>query len=253
MSDARLVRGDRDADPPREELFEFRSILHELKSTGCNLLIVGDVPEYLFTKLSSRLLGDTDIMRYRLLAVTNATVESIAERLPEANETPRRLAETTHIVNHADMPRSTMNVADGPSPSNLEDIPETYVIDPELQGLQRALIEAMDDFATKAGPHGLEASQLRLGFDSLNPLFEHYDADVVIQCLDWVGKGVVEYNGMAHYILREPYNSDRVQLLFEEVDAIVELQVVDSVKHGCESRQRWHFPPHNFTTSWQSV
>ncbi|WP_158057944.1 DUF7504 family protein [Halorussus halophilus] len=252
MSGGSTVRGDREADPP-DEYADFLSVLHELKSTGCNLLVVGDVTDYLYTKASSRLLGDADITRYRLLAVTDATTQSIADRLPGANETPRPLPETTQIINHAGAPRSVTTATNESTPRNLAGIPEISVADPELRGLQRTLIEQMDEFADQAEPSGLNPTELRVGIDSLDSLFEQHDEDVVLQALGWIGQAVTKYDGMAHYILRENYTSERVQALAGDMDAIIEIRSVDPVEHEHEAEQRWHVPERELTTDWHPL
>ncbi|WP_135824305.1 DUF7504 family protein [Halorussus ruber] len=240
-----------DESPPDDDLQSFLSLLNELKSTGCNLLVVGDAPRELFTQTSSRMLGDDDAVRYRTLAVTDATPESIAERLPDPSESPRPVGETTHVLNHAGALRSVTAAADPTTPVDLAGVKETRIADPQLAGLQAALIEAIEEFANRAD--SLHPADLRVGIDSLEPLLDHYGEDVVRRCLRIVGSYVRDYDAMAHYILPKPYDSDLVQRFADDMDAIVEIQLDDSADNDRVGKQRWHVPSRDLTIGWASI
>ncbi|UPW00331.1 hypothetical protein M0R88_17705 [Halorussus gelatinilyticus] len=237
--------GDANAseDSPR-----FLDVLRELKADGCNLLVVGDAPRPLFTEASADLLGGTDERRYRLLAVTDASAQSVVERLPDPEETPGEFAETTEIVNHASPPRSVVE-SDGPLETpRLGDLSERRVVDPQLAGLQAELAESMAAFNRHAG--GLHPAQLRVGVDSLGALFEHYDAGVVHRCLQVVTGYVADYDAMGHYVLTEPYDAERVSRLADDFDAVVEIRAVDSAKDDHHAEERWHVDNHDLVTDW---
>src|SRR6056297_1039657 len=92
--------------PPNDELTDFLSLLNELKSTGCTLLVVGDARRELFTRASASLLGNGRTLRYRLLAVTDASSRSVERRLPDPAESPFSLARTTKVANYEVTPRA---------------------------------------------------------------------------------------------------------------------------------------------------
>lgn len=245
-SDESCVR--RSNEEPTDDLSAFLNLLNKLKATGCSLLVVGDAPREVFARASGRLLGDADVVRYRVLGVTDATTQSIGDRLPDPSETPRPLSETTRIVNHAGAPRS-VTAAESPSaPSKLAGIEETCIADPDLRGLESTLCDAIDEVAEQA--YDLQPADLRIGIDSVSPLLDRYDAEVVKRCLDAVGEHARSRDAMAHYLLPESYDNSRVQDLAPTVDAVVELRTVDPAAFGHDAQQRWHAPEQGVTTEW---
>ena len=237
-----------DDDPPDDELSTFIGLLNELKSTGCNLLVVGDAPREVFTRASSRFLGDDEQLRYRILGVTDATPRSIAARLPDSDVSPRPLTETTRILNHTGAPRSVTAATDPTTPSELAGIRETCIADPQLQGLQSALADAITETATEVDH--LSPADIRVCLDSLGPLLDHYGAAVVRRCLDVVGGHVRIRDAMAHYVLANAYDTERVQALVPHVDAVIELRAVDPNEYGHNAQQRWHVPRRDIITEW---
>ena len=247
-SSGRPDGGAGDDGTPSDDEARFLDVLEQLKVDGCNLLVVGDAPRQLFTEASAGLLGGTDETRYRLLAITDASSRSVVERLPDPEETPGTLAETTEVVNHASPPRSVVEADGSPEAPPLTDISERRVVDPQLAGLQADLAEAMAAFDRRAG--GLDPAQLRVGVDSVGALVENYDADVVRRCLRVVTGYVRDYDAMGHYVLTEPYGSDRAERLAGEFDAVVEIRAVDGAKRDHHAEERWHVPSHDLTTDW---
>ncbi|NHN59078.1 MULTISPECIES: hypothetical protein [Halorussus] len=233
---------------PSDEEPRFLDVLRELKADGCNLLVVGDAPRRLFTAASAGLLGGTDEIRYRLLAITDASSRSVVERLPGPEAVPGSLADTTEVVNHAGPPRSAAEAGGRPEAPPLADISEPQVADPQLAGLQADLAEAMAEFDCRAG--GLDPGQLRVGVDSVGALVERYDEDVVRRCLRVVTGYVRDYDAMGHYVLTEPYGSDRADRLADEFDAVVEIRAVDAAGGDHHAEERWHVPSHDLTTDW---
>lgn len=228
---------------------DFRALLRTLREDGCNLLVVGDAPRRLFTRASASLLGGTDDRRYRLLAVTDASRRSVAERLPDPDETPGSFEETVRVVNHAAPPRSV--AGDRSTDAELPGVAETRVVDPQLAGLQAQLADAMAAFDRRAG--GLAPAELRVGLDSLDPLVDHYEAGVVRRCLRVVTGYVADHRGMGHYVLTRPYDSDRARSLAGEFDAVVEIRAVDAAGDGPAAEERWHVPDRELTTDWMAL
>lgn len=247
-SDQSPTRGPEDSSPPKEDLTRFLNLLNELKATGCNLLVVGDEAREVFTRASAKLLGDADVPRYRILATTDVAPQSIADRLPDATETPRPLTETTWILNHTGAPRSVTSATNPGTPPKLTGIQERCIADPELEGLQIALTETITDVGNRADD--LQPSEIRVGIDSLGPLLDHYGIDVVRRCLDVVGEQVREYDAMAHYVLPDAYESERVQALVPNVDAVIKLRSADPREYDYDAQQRWYVPRQDVTTEW---
>jgi hypothetical protein len=144
-----------------------------------------------------------------------------------------------------------VDAGDQPEAPSLGELSERRVVDPKLAGLQAELAESMAAFDGREG--GLDPAQLRVGVDSLGALFEHYDEDVVRRCLQVVTGYVGDYDGMGHYVLMDPYDSERVQSLADSFDAIVELRPVDPEKHDHHAEERWHVSQRNFTSDWLPV
>jgi hypothetical protein len=230
-----------------DDLTDFLNLLNELQATGCNLLVVGDARPDLFTRASAALFGDPGELRYRLLAVTDASPRSVAERLPGPDESPRPLAETTKIINHATTPRSVTSSAEA-SGADLTSIPEERVGDPRLEGLETALVEGIEEFDDRAG--GLRPSELRVGVDSLDALLDNYGEEIVRALLRSVGESVRNHSAMAHYVLEAPYDSDRVRSLADAFDAVIEIRTVDPEEFDHDAQQRWHVPERGITTNW---
>jgi hypothetical protein len=227
-------------DPPYENLTDFQSRLRRLKCEGCNLLVVGGPPREVFTRASEAMLGDPDARRWRVFALTDATPQSVYDRLPATSAAPRPPSETTRIVNHALPPRPITDDVD----SSVATVPEVSVSDANLAGLRTELCEAIDDF----GARSHRPAEVRLAVDSLAPLLDNYEFDVVRRCLRAVGERVYEHDAMAHYVLPEPYDSQRCQRLEDEFDAVVELRTGPEGRE--EAEERWRFPGADATTPW---
>lgn len=248
-TDTSRARGASEEPPPDDDdVTAFVNVLNELKATGCTLLVAGDATRDAFTRASGQLFGDDDVLRYRVLAVTDATPRSVADRLPESRATPRPLPETTRLLSHAGAPRSITSDSDSAVPSDLARVRETRISDPELRGMQSELVDAIAAVAAEADKLG--PADLRVGVDSLTPLVDHHGADVVRRCLDAVGGHVRKHDGMAHYVVTDEYDSERVQRLLPSADAVVELRSVDPDEYGHGAQQRWHVPERDITTDW---
>lgn len=237
------------SEASNEELSDFLGFLNELKATGCNLLVVGNARPELFDRASAHLFGDSNTLRYRLLAVTDAGPRSVSERLPDPTAAVRSLAETTRVVNHAASPRSAAASEPPTGPTaGIDPVPETRVGDRDLEGLETALLDGIEEFADRSGE--LRPAQLRVGVDSVGTLLDQHSADDVCRCLRSVGERVHRYDAMAHYVLPEPYENGRVQALAEEFDAVIELRSVNPDRYGHDAQQRWHVPDRDLTMSW---
>lgn len=249
-----MVASDSDNPPrgsgdsiPDDDLAEFLGLLNELKSTGCNILVCGDAPRRLFTEASAKMLGADDERRYRALAVTDATSESIAERLPGPAAPPQSFSETTHVLNHAGALRSVTAATNPGTASELAGVKETRIADPQLDGLESALVDAISEFAAQRHDH--QPADIRVGVDSLDPLIEFHGRDVVRNCLRTVGAHVHDHDAMAHYVLPARYGSEDVDAFADCVDAVVEIRLADG-NEGRIGEQRWHVPGRRLEMEW---
>jgi hypothetical protein len=247
-------------DVPDEDLAVFQSRLRRLKREGCNLLVVGDVPRELFTRASESMLGDADARRWRVFGLTDATPESVRDRLPSADAAPRPHSETTKIVTHAvgsQRTADTASVTDITAPETTvpgEAVPEVDVSDGDLEAFQRELVSALDVFGVRSH----RPAAVRLSVDSLAPLLDRYDRESVRRFLRTVADRVHDRNAMAHYVLPVAYDSDTCQGLTEEFDAVVELRTTiecatdssDDSPRPHRAEERWHLPESDTTMPW---
>lgn len=253
MSD--VIRGnERETDPPDEDLAVFQSRLRRLKREGCNLLVVGDAPRELFTRASASMLGDGDARRWRVFGLTDATPESVRNRLPAASVAPRPRSETTKIVSHPIASQRTTDAAGTTAP-----VPEVTVSDVGLPEFRRELLDTIESF----GAQSHRPAEVRLSVDSLAPLFDRYDRESVRRFLRTVTDCIHDWNAMAHYVLPVAYDSDRCQRLVDEFDAVVELRTIserrdekspsDDSPRPYRAEERWHLPESDATMPWVSI
>ncbi|MFC4551534.1 MULTISPECIES: DUF7504 family protein [Halorussus] len=231
-----------------DDFSDFLHLLNELKAIGCNILVVGEAPRCVFTRASAHLLGGPETVRHHLLAVTDVAARSVADRLPDPESTPRPLGETTHVVNYAASVRSVTSPTDPATPPEVAGVPETRIEESDLERLEATLVESIDEFTARAvSPRSAE---LRVAVDSLEPLVARHGEAAVGRLLRAVGASVCEANAMAHYVLPEPYDSETVRALAEEVDAVAELRAVDPAEYGHDAQERWHVPGRDLTMDW---
>jgi hypothetical protein len=230
------------------DLPAFQSVLRRLKTEGCNLLVVGDPPREVFTRASRCMLGDPDARRWRVLALTDASPESVADRIPAASAGSRSPADATTVVNHAPPSRPTTDSVETPVAS----VPEVDVGDADLVGLRTAVVDAVREFCDRS----FRPAEVRVAVDSLSPLLDHHETAAVRRFLRTVGECVHECDAMAHYVLPEPYGSDRCQRLVGEFDAVIELRTAPADDRSGSPRaaeERWHLPESGTTMPWVPV
>ncbi|MFC7081690.1 DUF7504 family protein [Halorussus caseinilyticus] len=90
--------------------------------------------------------------------------------------------------------------------------------DANLTGLRTELGEAMREFCSQS----YRPAEVRVTVDSLAPLLDHYEFDVVRRFLRAVGERVYDCDAMAHYVLPRSYDSEWCRRLRPEFDAVVE-------------------------------
>jgi hypothetical protein len=216
------------------EAASFAKALASLKRRGSNLLLVGPAYEAAHLPASRRLLGDADTPRERLLVLTDRDAARDV-RLPDG-------AEPVRTVEHRTLTRSTAtrpSTSPGPlSPTGPDGAPP----DP-LVSLGNEVADEI--VAAEERTDGLAPSQLRVCVDSLGPLVDEHDTDRVVAFLHAMTRDVTRVNGMAHYHLPVPADSDVVQLIEPLFEAVVELRVVSD-----GPQQRWRLTDGSGSTDW---
>lgn len=238
-----------DSTQPAEDVSSFVGHLRALKRDGCSLFVVGDVPRYLFTRASESMLGDDDVDRYRAMVVTDADEESVRSRLPSATDsagTKTRVLTCANSIRSVSSERASLCSEQSPEVGpTMPEGPETRTVSDRSE-LQTELFDAIEAFDRQAD--GVRPAQLRVGVDSLGPMLDICDEDEVRQFAERVGERVRAHNGMAHFVLTESYDSERVQRLADAFDAVVELRVQDG-----DGEERWHLPDSDVTMPWVSL
>lgn len=214
---------------------KFVRTLDQLKQTGCNLLMVGRVPDDVLAAACRKLLGDAVQRRFRLFVLTDADLVAVRDRLA-ATDFRTHSTTATAIVYARDSRTPAVEAIDGfPAIDRID-------VDGPLVELAAAIDEEIAAFERAAD--GLEPAQLRVCFDSLRPLLANYDTREVVAFLEDVTDRVEAVDGMAHYVLPFERDHPAVTELASQFDATIEYRAVE------DGQERWHFPETDFTTEW---
>lgn len=205
----------------------FAHALEELKRDGANLLVVGEATAGAHAAASDRLLGDADELRRKLFVFTTGT--NVYAELPES------AGEATRIV--AQRPTGSAEWPAG--------VDVTTVKPDMLSTLARATVDAVDRFENDADR--LEPGELRLCFDSITSLLHDHQAENVFRLLHLVTSRVRQVNGMGHFHLQLPRDSDHVRVLEPMFDAVVE------VRDDEVPKQRWHLRDSEVESGWIAI
>lgn len=217
--------------PPDHAERRVSESLQRLKRHGCSLLVVGSVSAETRAAAVQRLLGAERLRRRRIVAVTDGTAD-LTESLSQSPE--------TFVLDHA----TEATTRDGTTGRRASPGASRHRrVAPGLDTLETAIRDEVDRLARLDGP--LDAAELRLSVDSLRPLLRRHGVDAVGEFVDDVSTHVRAVDGMAHYVLPEPYDSAVVQSTSDHVDAVVELR---ARRDGPD--QRWHLSDSGLTTPW---
>ncbi len=211
----------------------FQTWLQRLKKRGSNILITGNVPDWLSAKAARTLFGYGQ-RRYRILALVDRTIDSPESRLPEGASATDS---TTWLIDQRNGERS-IPVAATSAASHLRPPEKDNVR--QLRGEIQTAISFYDERS-----EGLDPAELRVGIDSLFPLLQR-DGAATKQSLRTLGATVRGVRGMAHYHLRVPDDEAIVDELTPLFDARIELRR----NPGMQPEQRWHVPELDKTTVW---
>jgi len=222
-------RGDGDSS-------RFTRWLADLKQTGSNILVTGEVPDKVSAAASRKLFG-WDKRRFRVLALTDRSITDSHARLPDeaSFDDP-----TTWVIDQRRGERSVPATATGVA-SDLG-APATD----DARDLCEEMCAAVDFYADRTG--GLDPAELRVGVDSLFPLVQE-DRSATERVLGTLGDAVGDVQGMAHYHLRVPDDDEVVDDLMGLFDARIELRKLPNQN----AQQRWHAPDIDATTSWMEL
>lgn len=216
----------------------FGQRLQRMKQRGCNLLVVGSVPDSVLSLASNQMLGDSNLRRHRLFVLTDADTSTVRGRLPAASTRP--LSQMTKIVDHVPSARTATTQTGAAT----EPIPVERVYDDGLDVLCEVIVDTITTFERNEG--GFDAGRFRLCFDSLRPIVDEYDSDELSRFLDRLTTEIRGVQGMGHFILPVAREVDVVSQLEPSFDAVVELRTVNDSRE----QERWHLPEDNLTTDW---
>lgn len=211
----------------------FQTWLQRLKQRGSNILVTGDVPDWISAKAARVLFGYGE-RRYRILALIDRTIDSPESRLPKHASAADA---TTWIIDQRNGERSIPAAAT--SAASYLDPPEKD----DVHQLRDEIQTAISYYEERE--NGLAPAELRVGVDSLFPLIQR-DMRATKQSLRTLGATVRGVRGMAHYHLRVADEEDIVSDLTPLFDARIELRR----KPGMKAEQRWHVPELDKTTVW---
>ena len=227
-----MVSGGNDAS------VAFSQRLQRLKQRGCNLLVVGSVPDSVFSLASNQMLGDPALHRHRLFVLTDADTSTARGRLPAASTSS--ITETTKIVDHVPSARSAVAQAGAATGR----ISAERVYDEDLDTLCTRVADTIETWECREGQ--FEPGRFRLCFDSLRPIVDGYSRKAVSRFLDRLTAEVRGVRGMGHFILPVERDDEAVDWLTPTFDAVVELRTVNDTRE----QERWYLPEENLTTDW---
>lgn len=243
------MRQDRDIDDARgEEAVTFARALGELKQRGSSLLVVGSVPDEMYVRASTQMLGDPDAERprRRVVVVPSSGEAGGSERVrrtgPISPEYARMVTREASARSAA-AANGSGHPSHAPGPTTQKTLPRTQAADGAIHELGESLSEVIDQFDVVAD--GLDPAELRLAFDCLPMLLEEYDRQVVFRFLHVLATQIREVRGIGHFHLPQPRTSETVRLFEPLFDAIIELRV-----DGDELKQRWHFRDRSLVSEW---
>jgi hypothetical protein len=215
---------------------EFARRLRELKANGSTFLVTGSGSREVHTAMCRRLLGEESVApRHRLLVFTNGTF-AIDERLPhggpDGGDTQVLTASATRSTTAAASQTTGLDVVD--------------LGDASLSELGAGIVEAVEGIERRNGR--LDATELRVGVDSLSPLLDAYGERAVFKFLLVASSYLRELEALGHVHLPTHRESYAVRLLEPLFDAVVEVRV-----RAGQPQQRWHLDGGDVTSRWLSL
>lgn len=231
---------DPDNDSPGERHRSpraFADALADLKQNGAAIFVVGEVPETVGRTVRTRLFGENTMPPRHRIAIS--TVNRSSPPIPGTDMTdPHQWMHLSYVTaQHRSAASATPPDA---SAHHLSD----RTCD-SLAELVTAVGDTIADFEEHSA--GLSPSQLRLGFDSIEPLVETNEK-ALFRALHLLLARVKSVQGMGHVPLLRPIDSRVIQTFSPLFDALIELRVIDGLPH-----QRWVFPATGLTSDWLAL
>lgn len=242
--------------------------LGRLKTTGCSLLVVGDVPLSLHRRACRQLLGAENGGRRRLIANVDdfgcspsdlqSFEQHVADRLrilhqPLVTSRAPSTADRTSVG--ADRPISADDSTSTPidrihSASEPPTPPRTgvdvHLTDDGIDTLGIAISREIAGFEVLSG--GPEPGEIRLCVSSARPLVDRHGRERVFRFLHLLGQRLRTVRGMGHTHYPEPIDSDTTRIFETVTDATVELGIEDATPV-----HRWHLRYPALTTDWMAL
>lgn len=221
----------------------FRRYLRRLKRDGCNLLLVGRLPERARERVARRFFGASTERRYRVLLTTRAADPDL--RLPADLDAAAR--ERLRVLDRPVATRGAAAVA--PDAGYRGDSADAGYRGDAAGDPATVRAEVLDAIAAlEAVDDGVGPGELRVGVDSLAPLLCTHGTAGVREFVAPVAERVRELNGMGHYYLPVERDSRAERDLRTAFDAVIEQRAADD-----RVLQRWHAADGAFSTGWIDV
>jgi hypothetical protein len=225
---------------PDDEGISFAHALATLKEQGSTLLVVGSVPEAMFARASTAMLGDPDAEppRRRLVVTSESSRETGVRRL---RETGPLSAEHARLVSRGGQARSAV------AEHSLDEVtPRTHVVDGPVADLGVTVADIIEEFELFAGK--LEPAEFRMALDCLPTLLATYGRETAFRFVHVVAAQVRSVSGLAPVRLPRDVTAEVVGLFQPLFDATIELRIDDG---GLD--QRWHLRDRDLSSDWLPV
>lgn len=215
--------------------------LAELKRNGSASLVVGNVPQESYVRVSQRMLGDAgnDHLRRRLLVVPDSDREAAVDRLRDTGPLDGAHA---RVVTCNGSSRSARVATTAPRAGG----PSIRRVDGSIADLGVAITQGIHRFEDAAG--GLAPGELRVGLDPLPSLLSSSDTASAFGFLHVLTEQIRSAGGMGHVRLPRARDAEIVRTLEPLFDAVLELRL-----DGYNLEQRWHLPEYDLVSDWLPV
>jgi len=215
----------------------FDDALAALTERGCNFLVVGVAPRGAHDRVSRQLFGADAPARRRLLVLLGRNDAGLERRL---GASPLQMTPgTVAVVRHSMLARSA-------AAQPVQEPFASQVESDTLTELGRTMADDVLEFVQTTTHR--EPGWLRLGFDALLPLVEHYEREPLFRFLRTVTQRIRAVSGMGHFHLSVPIDDPLVEQLRPIFDGIVEVRAVDG-----GFQQRWHLTAEDCTSAWHQL
>ncbi|WP_458206095.1 DUF7504 family protein [Haladaptatus sp. NG-SE-30] len=178
----------------------FQSHLGTLRQRGSNLLVTGEVSQGVANRASQTLFGDEAHDRKRVLALTDAGVDTADDHFQSGVGCDD---DSVWLIDRGNRRRAVPQSATGADT-------ELPPLDGQngIRELREEIVTAIGFYDDAAG--GVEPAAIRLGINSLNYLVDEHELVAVKRFLRSVGALMKGVHGMGHYHLSMPDDAETV-------------------------------------------